>query len=49
MPKRMLMDVYHLNLAAPGGLPEREYRAMRRVLGSAAFRTALLSSEKSLV
>ncbi len=44
MPRTVLFDQLHINISAPGRLPEREVRALRRTLNQPRFRRQFLTT-----
>ena len=49
MAATILIDEFHLTVYAPPGLPAAAYRAIRRSLDAARFRTALRRAIRSVL
>ena len=49
MPKRILMEQFHLTMTAPAGLPKMEYDAMRRTLQRKRFQKSLREAVRKVI
>jgi hypothetical protein len=48
MPKKILMEEFHLSIAAPADLPNAEYHAIVRTLRSKRFQPRLRNAVRDL-
>ena len=46
MARQIVMEEFHLTMLAPRGLPEAEYRSIRRTLDGKRFRVRLASAAR---
>lgn len=49
MPKRTLMDEFHLSMLASAKLPDREYLAIQRTLRSKRFQVRLSNAVRGVL
>ena len=49
MAKAILVEEFHATMKAPSGLPDAQYRGMRRTLTGARFRRRLLRAVRQLL
>ena len=49
MPKRILMEQFHVTVTAPAGLPKVEYDAMQRTLRRKRFQTGLRDAVRDVI
>jgi hypothetical protein len=49
MAELLLIEEFHLSFLVPRGLPDAACRAVRRTLGGARFRAALLRAARELI